>query len=66
MAFQEFVEARPADDALAISPRQPLLPYPQFVGPSRTHHRYRAPPVKRVAPTLAKLSSIACAAPPCF
>src|SRR5208337_4993222 len=28
MAFQDFVEARPADDALAISPRQPLLPYP--------------------------------------
>ena len=28
MAFQDFVEARPSDDALAISPRQPLLPYP--------------------------------------
>ncbi len=31
MAFQECVEARPADDALAISPRQPLLPYPQHL-----------------------------------
>jgi len=31
MAFQEFVEARPADDALAISPGQPLLPYPHHL-----------------------------------
>src|SRR5208337_2536206 len=31
MAFQDFGEARPADDALAISPRQPLLPYPHYL-----------------------------------
>jgi hypothetical protein len=31
MAFQEFVEARPADDVLAISPRQPPLPYPHHL-----------------------------------
>ena len=28
MAFQDFVEARPWDGASAISPRQPLPPYP--------------------------------------
>jgi len=28
MAVQDFVEARPWDDALAISPGQPFLPYP--------------------------------------
>src|SRR5208282_3147130 len=41
MAFQEFVEARPADDALAISPRQPLLPYPHHLmgEPSRLSSR---------------------------
>jgi len=32
MALQDFVEARPWDDALAISPGQPFLPYPHGVG----------------------------------
>ena len=31
MAFQDFVEAGPSDDALAISPRQPFLPYPHHL-----------------------------------
>ena len=37
MAFQDFVEARPADDALAISPRQPLLPYPHHLMGEPSH-----------------------------
>jgi hypothetical protein len=31
VAFQDFVEACPPDDALAISARQPLLPYPHHL-----------------------------------